>query len=186
MRRSDLQREENYYEFLRLSQIDYYIDVTYDEQSGGVSAVHKQHKFDKQKGPFGICRGDYERIVVDVLRNSGYRIILESEKSIHETKQCDGLLNDIPMEIKSIEGLGAWTICTKLLNAEKQHAECTVLYFPKKSLYSEPRVLDGIGKYMAHPELSIERRLHRIIVLCEQKIVAEWNKKTTPIEGWSI
>ena len=54
MRRSDPQLEENYDEYLRLLQNDDYLDVTRDEESGGVSAVHKLHKFDKQIGAFGI------------------------------------------------------------------------------------------------------------------------------------
>ena len=50
MESSDLRREENYNEFLRLRRNNDYIDVTIDEESGGVSAVHRFHKFDKQKG----------------------------------------------------------------------------------------------------------------------------------------
>ena len=47
MRRSELQREENYLEYLRLLENDDYLEVTFDEESGGVSAVHK---FAKRQG----------------------------------------------------------------------------------------------------------------------------------------
>ena len=151
MRSSDLRREENYHEYLRLLQNDDYLDVTYDEQSGGVSAVHRLHKFDKKIGAYGIRRGDYELIVVDVLRKAGYRIILESERTIQKTKQCDGLLDDIPMEIKSVEGLGTWTIRTKLIAAMKQHAECIVLFFPEETLYSAFRIREGIRLFLSNP-----------------------------------
>ena len=57
---SDQQREENFQEYLRLLNNPDYVDVTFDEQSGGVSAIHLDHKFDKQMGPFGRRRGDYE------------------------------------------------------------------------------------------------------------------------------
>lgn len=133
MRRSDFQREENYNEYLRLSLNDDYMDVTLDIDSGGVSAVNKLHKFDKQIGRIGIRRGDYELAVVAVLRKQGHRVVLEAEPSSGH-KKYDGLLDDIPMEIKAIEGNGAWSISTKLYEAEKQHAKCVVLYFPEEKL----------------------------------------------------
>lgn len=86
MRRSDLQLEENYNEFLRLLQDDDYLEVTHDEESGGVSAIHILHKFDKQSGPYGVRRGDYEMKVVKVLRELGHRIVLEAEPSLGEKK----------------------------------------------------------------------------------------------------
>lgn len=152
MRSSDFKREDNYNEYLRLLQNDDYIEVTFDQESGGVSAVHKLHKFDKQKGVYGIRRGDYERKVINVLRDNGFRVVLESELSSQNTKVCDGYLDDVPMEIKSIEGRGIWTISTKLLSAEKQHARCVILFFPDTTLYSNDRVIDGIGKYTANPD----------------------------------
>ena len=48
---SDQEREENFQEYLRLSKDPNYYDVTFDEQSGGISAIHKDHRFDKQRGP---------------------------------------------------------------------------------------------------------------------------------------
>ena len=50
---SDQQREENFQEYLRLLNNPDYVDVTFDEQSGGVSAIHRNHRFDKQMGPDG-------------------------------------------------------------------------------------------------------------------------------------
>ncbi|MBQ6081533.1 MAG: hypothetical protein IJS70_09480 [Bacteroidales bacterium] len=173
MRRSDLQREENYNEYLRLLQNDDYLGVTYDEVSGGVSAVHKYHQFDKQKGAFGIRRGDYERIVVNVLRNEGHRIVLESEMSVQGIKKCDGLLDDIPMEIKSIEGRGTWTISTKLLEAEKQHAKCVVLFFPKADLYSDFRVIEGLRLFFSCPKRENQLKLSRLLVIVENRLVTD-------------
>ena len=106
MRRSDLQREENYNEYLRLLQNDDYVDVTYDEASGGMSAVHTKHKFAKQKGAYGMRQGDYELIVLDVLKKSGHRIVLDAESNTPGMKSFDGFIDDVPMEIKAIEGRG--------------------------------------------------------------------------------
>ena len=115
-------KEENYQEYLRLQGDNDYVEVVFDEQSGGVSAIHRGHKFDKQIGPFGCRRGDYEISVTKVLRNNGFRVLLESERSRENVKNNDGLLNDLPMDIKSIESNGIWSIATKLREAEKQQA----------------------------------------------------------------
>ena len=186
MRCLDIKRDENYNEYLRLKQNDDYVDVTFDEESGGVSAVHRFHKFDKQLGVNGERRGDYERRVIDVLRKNGHRVVLESETSSQGVKICDGYLDDIPMEIKAVEGNGTWTISTKLINAVKQRAQCVVLFFPKADTYSEFRVQEGIRLFNSNPSIVREIVLDSIIVLVEDSLVSYWNKKATPIEGWSI
>ena len=176
-----MQREENYNEYLRLLQDEDYLDVTYDNESGGVSAVHKQHKYAKAKGINGMRQGDYERSVLDVLRRYGHRVVLGAETNIPGVKSFDGYLDDVPMEIKAIEGDGLWSVSTKLLHAEKQHAQCVVLYFPKKDLFSKERVLDGIGKYTANPSLGGDLHIRRLIAVSSDKLLAEWDKKATPI-----
>lgn len=186
MKRSDLKREENYDEYLRLSQNEDYVDVTYDEKSGGMSAVHKLHKFGKQKGYGGMCRGDYERIVVEVLKKRGHRVVLGEETNAPGVKSFDGLLDDIPMEIKAIEGCGNWSVSTKLRYAEKQHAQCVVFYFPEKSLYSRERVIDGIEKYLASLDSDKELKISNILVVTGEELVEVLDKKATPIEGWSV
>ena len=186
MRISDLQREENYYEYLRLLQDNDYLDVTYDNKSGGVSAVHKLHKFAKKKGADGMRQGDYERTVLDVLRKNGHRIVLGAEMNTPGVKSFDGFLNDIPMEIKAIEGSGLWAVSTKLLQAEKQNAECVVLYFSREELYSSFRIHEGVRLFRSGLGLAREPNLSSLIVVVRDDLVAEWDKKATPIEGWSI
>ncbi len=185
--RSELQFEENYNEFLRLLQDEDYLEVTFDKESGGVSAVHKLHKFAKKKGPGGMRQGDYERSVLDVLRRRGHRAILGAESNTPGIKSFDGFLDDIPMEIKAIEGRGTWAICTKLLQAEKQRARCVVLYFPDDNLYSSFRVSEGVRLFRSNPRINREKDvLSRIVVVVGDCQVADWDKKATPIEGWSI
>lgn len=186
MRCPVFQREENYNEYLRLLQDDNYTDITYDEASGGVSAVHKRHKFDKQWGCYGMRRGDYERSVLDVMRKAGRRIVLESELATQNRKKCDGALDDVPMEIKAIEGMGTWAISTKLGDADRQHAQCVVLFFPNMELYSAQRVHEGIRLYQSSPNGIIPHGILTIIVIVRDRISAIWNKKATPIEGWSV
>ena len=186
MRRSELQREENYLEYLRLLENDDYLQVTFDEESGGVSAVHKLHKFAKRQGTYGMRQGDYERTVLSVLRKYGHRVVLEAETNVPGVKAFDGFLDDIPMEIKAVEGTGTWSISTKLLQAEKQHAQCVVLFFPQRDLFSEARIVDGLGKYMANPDIGITRNIKQLLAISENKVQALWHKKATPIEGWSV
>jgi len=184
VRSSDLQREENYTEYLRLLQDEDYLDVTYDNESGGVSAVHRLHKFDKQVGPFGCRRGDYEIRVVSVLRTNGFRVLLESEESPFYTKNNDGLLNDSPMDIKTIESTGVWSISTKLRESEKQGANVVVLYFPDPTLYSNERVLDGISKYENNPQIQAKKTITECIVIVGDRIVGCLKKTTTPSAEW--
>ena len=77
---SSQQRDDNYQDYLRLLKDPDYTDVTFDEKSGGVSAIHRKHLFDKQVGSLGVKRGDYEREAVLVLRNHGHSIILQPEQ----------------------------------------------------------------------------------------------------------
>ncbi len=186
MRSSDLRREENYNEYLRLIQNDDYVDVTYDEQSGGMSAVHTKHKFAKQKGAFGMHQGDYERAALHVLRKCGHRIVLGAETNTPGIKSFDGFLDDVPMEIKAIEGRGTWTISTKLRQAEKQNAQCVVLYFPEEGLYSTDRIREGVRLYSSGLGCNRLSTLTRLLVVVEDRMVSDWYKKATPIEGWSI
>ena len=142
---SDQQRDENFQEYLRLLNDSNYYDVTFDEKSGGVSAIHKDHQFDKKIGPFGIKRGIYEIKTINALMRLGYSIILEPELSSGSTvcKSFDGYLNGLSTEIKAIESDGRWAIRTKLSKAHKQGATIVVLFFPDKNLFSKERVIQG-------------------------------------------
>ena len=145
MGNDESRREENYQEYLRLKQNPDYYDVTFDVQSGGVSAIHKDHCFDKTLGPFGIRRGKYETRTMDCLRRHGHSIIMQSEASrIPMQKSCDCTIDEFSGEIKAVEGEGYWSIRTKLSQAIKQGADYVVLYFPIESLYSKERILNGL------------------------------------------
>lgn len=184
MSANDSYQEDNYQEYARLQVNPDYVDVILDESSGGMSAIHRLHKFDKQMGPYGLRRGEYEIKSLEVLRKKGHRIVLESEKSSQGTKKYDGLLDDIPVEIKAIEGSGTWSISTKLRDAVKQHAQYAVLYFPKSEFFSPFRVSEGLRLYQSNPENPIGS-LSKVLVIAEDRLVACWEKKATP-EGWSI
>lgn len=172
MERSDFQKEENYQEYERLLLDAAYQDVQFDADSGGMSAVHVEHCFDKQIGPFGYRRGRYELDVLDVFRKKGFRITLESEKSEMNVKHTDGYLNDIPMDIKTIESTGRWTLRTKFYEAAKQGAACVVLYFPRRHLYSEERLRLGWEKFVTDPNSAdLIDNIQHLIVVVEKDIL---------------
>lgn len=143
-------KEENYQEFLRLLNDPDYYDVTFDEESGGLSAVHIGHRFDKQRGKEGSRRGDYERRVLESFRQSGHLMILLNESSDVGIKQYDGLLDGVPCEIKAVEHIGRWTIRTKIGNAIRQRAEIVILFFPNSSVYSKQLVQGGWNDYLSY------------------------------------
>ena len=163
-----------------------YVDVRFDVLSGGVSAIHKYHKFDKQIGIYGCRRGDYEIRAVSVLRKYGFCVILESEIGSQGVKQCDGSLNKVPMDIKAIEGDGLWSISTKLHTAIKQGAKCVVLLFPNREQYSIERIVDGLGKYLANPGYTESRRLFAVYIIVQDVLEGCWYKKPPRARGGKL
>lgn len=150
---------ENYSEFQNLSNNADYYDIRFDWMSGGVSAIHKDHCFDKSIGPFGIKRGDYERYIVDVLRSNGHRIILLSEVSDDcERKSYDCLLDEVAGEIKTVEGDGLWAVRTKFYQAAKQNASYLILYFPDNQLYTYDRVIRGWRLFLSDPSVIAQNK----------------------------
>lgn len=172
---SDQQREENFQEYLRLSKDPNYYDVTFDEQSGGISAIHKDHRFDSEIGTFGIKIGQYERLAVDVLRKRGHSVILESELAPNGVKTPDGSLDGVVMDIKAIERNGRWAVKDKLHGAVKQGVEQVVLYFHKKELFSLERIENGWDKFLRdESSQKYPQRINRIICVVEKDLY-EWN-----------
>ncbi|MBP5559183.1 MAG: hypothetical protein J6X71_05405 [Bacteroidales bacterium] len=163
---SDGQREENFQEYLRLLKNPNYVDVCFDERSGGVSAVHLEHQFDKSTGPFGYKRGQYELDTMIALRQSGHSIILEPELSSGETvsKSCDGFLDGVSAEIKAVESVGRWSIRTKIYKAKKQGAQTVILYFPEENLFSKSRVEQGLEDFVS-ADTGTEYKLHLLCVV---------------------
>ena len=166
---SDQQRDENFQEYLRLLNDPNYYDVTFDEKSGGVSAIHKNHQFDKKIGPFGIKRGAYEHTAITILRNNNTRI---RKNRSWLSKQCDGFVYYSSMEIKTVEGEGRWAIRTKIYDAAKQGADVVVLLFPNKNLYNLERVLEGWKMYEEVRIRNIDwPSISSIMVIVEQNLI---------------
>ena len=115
--------EANRKEYERLLKDENYTDVRFNPKNGGLSAIHKEHLFDTEKGIFGIERGEYERISLDILYENSYKVILGSEKQEYKIKVPDGDLNDKKFDIKGVEGIGKNNIINNLKDTNKKGAE---------------------------------------------------------------
>lgn len=173
----DPRREENYQEYLRLLKDSNYHKVTFDEESGGVSAIHNKHKFDSDIGSYGIKIGEYEKRAVEVLRKRGHCIILESEIAANNVKTPDGTIDGRVMDIKATDKQGVWAIKTKLHNAAKQGAECVILYFHKKELFSNERMDDGWNRFLNDCDSQKYVDTIKQVICVVEDTVIEWDIK---------
>lgn len=157
-----------------------YVDVRFDVLSGGVSAIHKYHRFDQQSGPYGIKRGEYEKLAVNTLRRKGHVVILGSEREKPGVKMPDGTLDGLVMDIKAIESDGRWTIKKKMHAATKQGAKVLVLYFLNPVLYSRDRIESGWTSFSG--DLDSQRypqTLRRVVFVVGNKVEI-WEIKKPP------
>ena len=169
---TDSQRQENYQEYILLSQNPFYTDVIFDYESGGVSAIHRDHRFDSAIGAFGLKVGEYEKIVVNNLRKRGHCIILESELAPNGVKTPDGWLDGLVMDIKSTDGQGKWAIKDKFHSALKQGVECVILYFHSRTLYSYERILEGWEKFLKDSfSRKYQMRIEKVICVVEDEVI---------------
>jgi len=99
-------------------------------------AIHKEHNFDPTIGIFGISRGEYEKISVNVLYDYGRSVVLWSEKRGIGISMPEGLLDGKKFDIKGIEGVGKRNIINKISDAGSQGAEAIVLYYYDVSMFN--------------------------------------------------
>lgn len=107
-------------EFEQLMESGYNRSRSYFSQSGGFKATHKDHNTPGDR--------DLAEKRCDVLANKGYRIDLGSEKStISGDKKKDGYFEKLPMDLKTINEAGKWTIKSAMEKSVKQGAKAVVL-----------------------------------------------------------
>jgi len=146
---------------------DNYTEVRFNPKTGALSAIHKEHNFDKTIGKFGIPRGDYERISLAVLYDYGYSVILESEKLGRKTKVAEGHLNGKLFEIKGIEGDSKNNIIKDIKDASKKRAEIIVLYYHEKNLFSEKQLQKSYQSYLRN---SKSKRINTVYYIIDNKL----------------
>jgi hypothetical protein len=168
MEKAELQRiADNRAEYVRLKNDSNYTDVKFSENTGGLLAIHKDHNFDSAIGRFGIPRGDYERIVAEVLYNYGRSVVLQSEQLGENEKTPDGLLDGHVFDIKTIEGAGKNTIKRKFAEASLQECRTIVLYFHEQNTFSLQRIIDGYSHYLRN---SNSKRINTVYYIVGSKV----------------
>lgn len=132
-------------EFEKLLANKDYLDVAFDEKTGGLKATHRLHSFDK-------VTGKYEKEAQNILYSQGHSIILEKELAdkgeqiIDGIKHIDGTLDFIPMDISTIKGTGNDTIKRALKHSIEKNAKIAVLYYTENTFNLE-RLHTGIRKF---------------------------------------
>jgi hypothetical protein len=154
-------------EYERLKVDPAYTNVKFDERTGGLLAIHKDHNFDPTIGCFGIPRGDYERIAAEVLYGYGRCVILESEISTINVKVSEGLLDGKKFDIKGVEGVGGRNIIAKISQASKQGAETVVLYFHDPNMFDSGKTINAYRGYL---NLSKNKQIQAVYYIVEGKL----------------
>ena len=159
--------EANRKEFERLLKDSDYIDVRFNPINGALVAVHKEHHFDPTIGKFGIARGDYERISLEVLFDYGKTIVLDSEYTKDGIKTPDGFLDGKYFEIKGIEGIGGRNIIDKISDAGHQGAESLVLYYHDSNMFDLQKI---INSYKGYSKLSFSKKVKNVYYIVDKKL----------------
>jgi hypothetical protein len=154
-------------EYERLLKDDNYTDVRFNPKNGALSAIHKEHNFDPTIGKFGIPRGDYERISLNVLYDYGNRVVFGSEKLGRNVRAVEGYLNGKPFDIKGIEGVGKRNIIDKISNASSKGAEIVVLYFHDAGIFDLRKIVKA---YNGYAKLSKINRIQTIYYIVDNKL----------------
>ena len=141
--------------------------MQFNEKTGGLLAVHKEHHFDKTIGKFGIPRGDYERNSIKVLYNYDKSIILGSEKMSIGEKTPEGLLDGKLFDIKGIEGTGKRNIISKISDASSQGVETVVLYYHDASMFNLQKINNA---YYGYLNLAKTKRAQNIYYIVDDKL----------------
>lgn len=132
--------EERRQLYLKYKEDPEYKDVEFNEKTGGVKAIHKEHNLDDKKG-------FYELNAQNAGYYNGHSVILEKED--HATlnkKNTEGLWDGLKFEIAGAESAKDNNIRNALKHcAKKEEAEIAVLYFPNE--FNLQNFYDGLAKY---------------------------------------
>jgi hypothetical protein len=168
MERTEIHRiEANRAEYERLKKDGNYVDVRFNPKTGALSAIHKEHKFDPTIGIFGIERGKYERISLDVLYKYGRSIVLGSEKTPRGVKAAEGILDGKLFDIKGVEGTGSNNIINNIKDASKKGAKSLVLYYHDKKMFSRTQISESYNRYF---RTSKSKRIKTVYYIVDGKL----------------
>lgn len=142
----EYQKNRKYYE--RIKDNDEFSSVEFDETSGGVLAIHKNHNYDTTIGKFGIPRGEYELYAAKFLQSRGYRVVMQNEQQGDGVKVADLLIDGIRGDIKAVEEKGNYTIANAFKKAERQRSSTVILYFHDPDIFADDYIDEQWDKFL--------------------------------------
>jgi hypothetical protein len=143
--------------------------LKFNPKTGGMTAVHNDHNFDPTPSKIfkDVFRGDYERNAVNVLYNYGRKVILTAEMKFN-MRTFDGLLDDVPFDIKGIEKhITFKSIKRRFEDASDQNAEIMVFYFHDSNMFSYDQLKRGYLKYLLY---SNSKRIQTVYYILNGKL----------------
>lgn len=163
--RNNARRNKELYR--RLKEDKNYGHVKYNRNSGGISASHNEHNFDK-------IGGAYEMMVMDVGRKTGHAVILEKEGgNIIGQRYTEGTWDGMLCEVAGRETGTVENIKKGLLHcAAKRVTEVAIIVLPNGG-YEEDKFARAIRMYRGLEKLHNGQfiQFKRIICIQENEIV---------------
>lgn len=140
-----------------------YSDVKFNRETGGMTAIHKDHNFDKNGG-------EYEKNVMNIGYNIGHSVILESERNGKWRERfTDGLWDDKKFEIAGCETAIANNILSRIKHcASKRNTAVAILYYPKGG-FDQAVLNRAIARYKGLEKLNDGQYLKFEKIICIQK-----------------
>ena len=138
---STINKERNLETYQEKLQDPNYVDVMFDEVSGGVKATHKGHNFNEKNGW-------YEKQTQFVGFKAGHSVILENEPHNHfNQKSAEGSWDGKTFEIAGAENATKTNIRNALKHcAKKPNVKIAVLFFPNNNFDAE-EFNNGLSMY---------------------------------------
>ncbi len=150
-------RYAEYQSFISNGQYDASRSAFY--KGGGFVVTHKDHNSPDNN------KADKEKEASTKLAKKGYRVYLESEKSIEFGKPTrDGKIERYKMDIKTIGEAGANSIKNQIERASKQGAEAVILMQGTKKM-TKKYVLEQISKFQQKSPKKAREKIKYVIVV---------------------
>lgn len=150
-------RRKKYEYYIRRK--DYDTERSYFDTSGGYVVTHKLHK------QITDANKDKSDIASLMLARKGYKVYLGKEKStVSGTKTKDGRIYESPMDIKTINTAGKYTIHAALKTAASQKAKTVVLFQGTKEM-TRKYVESQIEYFKGNASKVARRRIEWVIVV---------------------
>ena len=149
-----------------------YINVEFNEKTGGMTATHKEHNFDNKKGW-------YETSVMEVGFQNGHSIIFEKEDhTVQNKKNVEGLWDNQNFEIGAAENFTKQNIRNALKHcAKKPDCDIAVIFVPDENNYDKNNLFQGILCYEGLRNTKQWKLFNLILFISKDRILYKYKQK---------